>query len=267
MYNTYKASADVDVITTGVEVPGMGTIPVNSFVLRAGQPVLVDTGTVVETDEFMKVLSSVIDPGELEWIWLTHTDFDHIGSLHRLLADNPRLRVITSFLGVGIMGLSAPLPLDRVYLINPGQSIDVGDRTLTAVKPPTFDNPVTTGFRDDKSGVLFSADCFGAVLPSVPERAADIDAAELRQGQLTWATVDSPWLHAIDPAALGRQLEGIRAMAPSTILSSHLPPADGAMIDVLLATVAAAPSAPAFVGPDQAALEMILAEMAGGQPG
>ena len=266
MISTYKANADVDVITSGVEVPGMGTIPVNAFVLRSEQPVLVDTGTVVEADEFMKVLSSVIDPGAIEWIWLTHTDFDHIGSLHRLLAENPRLRVVTSFLGVGIMGLSAPLPLDRVYLVNAGQSLDVGDRTLTAFKPPTFDNPVTTGFRDDESGAVFSADCFGAVLPSVPERAADIDADELRQGQLTWATVDSPWLHNIDPAALGRGLEGIRAMAPSVILSSHLPPADGAMTDLLLSTVAAAPSAPPFVGPDQAALEMILAEMAGGQP-
>ena len=33
--------------------------------------------------------ASVIDPGELRWIWLTHTDFDHIGSLATLLDANP----------------------------------------------------------------------------------------------------------------------------------------------------------------------------------
>jgi hypothetical protein len=45
---------------------------------------------------------------------------------------------------VGIMSLS--VPLDRVHLVNPGQQLTVGDRTLTAVKPPVFDNPATTGF-------------------------------------------------------------------------------------------------------------------------
>ena len=34
-------------------------------------------------------LRSMIDVADLRWIWLTHTDFDHIGLLHRLLAENP----------------------------------------------------------------------------------------------------------------------------------------------------------------------------------
>ena len=48
--------------------------------------------------------------------------------------------------------------------------ITVGDRTLSAVKPPAFDNPSTTGFYDDKSGVFFSSDCFGALLSEVPQK-------------------------------------------------------------------------------------------------
>ena len=160
-------------------------MPINAFVLHGSEPVLVDTGTVVESDEFMAALRSVIDPADLQWIWLTHTDFDHIGTLHQLLAENPKLRVITTFLGVGIMSLSAPLPMDRVYLVNPGQKITVGDRTLTAVKPPVFDNPSTTGFLDDKSGAFFSSDCFGALLQEVPQNAADLSADDLRDGQIT----------------------------------------------------------------------------------
>src|SRR5262249_2719720 len=154
---------------------------INAFVLHGSQPVLVDTGTVAAGDEFMTTLASVIDPSALRWIWLTHTDFDHIGSLATLLDANPELRVITSFLGVGIMGLSStPLPMDRVHLVNPGQSVTVGDRRLTAVKPPVFDNPITTGFVDDCTGILFSSDCFGALLPEVPQDAADL-GAELLQ--------------------------------------------------------------------------------------
>src|SRR6202035_892669 len=200
MISTFKASPDVDVLTSTFPIPGFGLIPLNAFVLDGSEPVLVDTGAVVESDEFMATLKSVIDPADLKWIWLTHTDFDHIGTLHQLLAENPQIRVITTFLGVGIMTTSAPLPMDRVRLVNPGQTITVGDRTLTAIKPPVFDNPSTTGFRDEESGTFFSSDCFGALLQAVPQRADDLTDEELREGQVFWAAVDSPWLHKVDPA-------------------------------------------------------------------
>jgi flavorubredoxin len=216
---------------------------------------------VIESGEFLPALRSVIDPADLKWIWLTHTDLDHIGSLHRLLAENPGIRVITTFLGVGIMSLSNPLPMDRVYLVNPGQKITVGDRTLTAFKPPAFDNPSTTGFYDDKSGVLFSSDCFGALLSEVPQNAADLSEKDLREGQLFWAVLDAPWLHKVDRDAFAKELDGIRRMAPKMVLSSHLPAASGNMTERLLASLAAAPAARPFVGPDQAALEQMLKQM------
>jgi flavorubredoxin len=262
--STYEATAGIDVITSSFPIPGMGFVPINAFVLHGSEPVLIDTGSVVESDEFMTALRSVIDPADLRWLWLTHTDFDHIGSLPRLLDENPQLRVITTFLGVGIMGLAAaPLPMDRVRLVNPGQTITTGDRTLTAVKPPTFDNPVTTGFHDDRSGALVSADCFGALLAAVPENAADLSEDELHQGQVLWATIDSPWLHRIDRAALARDLDAIRTMDPTMILSSHMPAAGRAMTERMLGSVAAVPSAEPFVGPDQAALEQMLTQMTG----
>ena len=89
MITTYKAAPDIDVLTSSFPVPGFGLIPINAFVLHAAEPVLIDTGAVVESEDFMTALRSVIDPADLRWIWLTHTDFDHIGSLHRLLAENP----------------------------------------------------------------------------------------------------------------------------------------------------------------------------------
>jgi flavorubredoxin len=258
MVNAYTAAPDVEVLTSSFPIPGYGLVPINAFVIKGSEPVLVDTGAVVDSAEFTTALRSVIDPADLKWIWLTHTDFDHIGSLHQLLAKNPRIRVITTYLGVGIMSLSAPLPMDRVHLVNPGQTITVGNRTLTAVKPPVFDNPCTTGFYDDKSGAFFSADCFGALLSAVPQNAADLSEKELREGQVLWATVDSPWLRKVDGGAFARELDGIRRMAPKMVLSSHLPAARGDMTERLLASLAAAPAAQPFVGPDQAALEQML---------
>jgi flavorubredoxin len=258
MVHSYKAAPDIEVLTSNFPIPGYGLVPINAFVIKGAEPVLVDTGSVVESQEFMAALRSVINPTDLKWLWLTHTDFDHIGSLHQLLAESPQLLVITTFLGVGIMSLSAPLPMDRICLVNPGQKITVGDRTLTAIKPPAFDNPCTTGFYDDKSGVFFSADCFGALLSEVPQNASDLSEQVLREGQVLWATVDSPWLHKVDSGAFAKELDGIRKMEPKMVLSSHLPAVPGDMTERLLASLAAAPTAQPFVGPDQAALEQML---------
>jgi hypothetical protein len=52
-------------------------------------------------------------------------------------------------------------------------------------------------------------------------------------------------------------------MDPKMILSSHLPVAPGHMTERLLASLATACTAQPFVGPNQAALEQMLAQMTG----
>lgn len=262
MTDVFTATPGVDVITTTAAIPALGSLAINAFVLHGDEPLLVDTGTVAGSADFMSALTSIINPADLRWIWLTHTDFDHIGSLATLLEANPQLKVITTFLGVGIMGLSStPLPMDRVHLVNPGQSVAVGDRRLTAVKPPVYDNPITVGFVDDRSGILFSSDCFGALLPEIPQSAADLDSDQLQAGQVRWATIDSSWVHDVDRGAFAHALDRWRAIAPTMVCSSHLPPAPGAMLDLLVDSLALTPDAERFVGPDQAALAMMLAGM------
>ena len=267
----HNVAHDIDVVTSYFPIPGFGMLPVNAFVLKGTEPMLVDTGLGLDhegepaSEAFMAALWSVIDPEDLKWVWLTHTDLDHTGSLRRVLEEAPQARVITTFLGVGKMMLQDPLPLDRVYLLNPGESLEVGNRTITAFKPPCFDAPETTGFIDHTSGALFSSDCFGALLESPAETAADIGAAQLREGQILWTTIDSPWLHNIDSRVFISSLEAIRDLAPDVIFSSHLPVARG-MNDQLLDALAESPGADPFVGPDQAALQQMLAQMTGDEP-
>jgi flavorubredoxin len=160
------------------------------------------------------------------------------------------------------MSLSAPLPLDRVHVLNPGEKLTVGDRALHAVRPPTFDNPATTGFYDDQSRVFFSSDCFGALLLNPTRNAADLSEKDLREGQIFWTTLDSPWLHKAEMGALAKELNLIREMEPKMILSSHLPVASGDMTERLLGTLADARSARPFAPPDQEALQRMLSATA-----
>lgn len=262
--NSYRAHPDVSVLNDCLEMPGLGFLPVNAFVLHAAQPVVVDTGLGLADRDFVAGLAEVIDPADVRWIWLTHPDRDHTGGLFALLDAAPRARVVTTFLGVGIMSTERPLPMDRVYLLNPGQSLDVGDRTLTGFRPPLFDNPATVGILDRRSGVCFSSDCFGAPMPSAElASAATVGAAspdDVRTAQLLWASVDSPWVHTVNTERYGAALEELHRFNPCWVFSSHLPPGEGNAA-ALLANISAAPDAGPFVGPDQAALQAMLREL------
>ena len=261
--HTYHTHYDVSVVSDHLEVPGLGFLPVNAFVLHAAQPVVVDTGLGLPDRDFVAAVAEVIDPADVRWIWLTHPDRDHTGGLFALLDAAPKARVVTTFLGVGIMSCEHPLPLDRVYLLNPGQSLDAGDRRLAGFRPPLFDNPATVGILDTSTGVCLSSDCFGAPLPTaelaVAPDASAVSPAELRAGQLLWATVDSPWVHTVDPAKYAASFQTVREFGPSVVLSTHLPPVKG-NVHGLFRTMLGAPQADVFTGPDQAALEAVLRE-------
>jgi flavorubredoxin len=262
MYEPYQVASDIEVVPSYFPIPGFGILPVNAFVLKSAEPVLVDAGLVPLSDEFMEKLSSVIDPVDLRWLWLTHADQDHVGSLHRILEMAPKLRVITTFIAVGRMSLFKPLPIDRIYFLNPRQSVSLGDRTITAIKPPSYDAAETTGFYDPKAEAFFCSDCFGALMSEPLESAAAIGTENLRDGMVTWATVDAPWLHIVDRTLFDKNLNSIRELSPKLILSAHLPAAFE-MTGELLDNLGTVPTAQPFVGPDQKALEAMLKTMTG----
>ena len=254
-------TGQVTALQDSQEIPGLGVLPVNAFFLHSAEPMLVDTGLPGSRDAVIEAVGELVDPADLRWIWLSHPDRDHTGALYELLEVAPNARVVTTFLGVGILSIDRPLPMDRVYLLNPGQSLDLGDRSITAFRPPLFDNPATTGFVDNLTGTVFSSDCFGAPVASAElAGAADVDevpTGELADGQRLWGHVDSPWVAGVDRAAFTRSLEPLRALDPPLLLSSHLPPATGRATEFLDRLVTLPDAAP-FVGPDQAALEEML---------
>ncbi len=248
----------ISALPSYVPVPGLGLLPVNAYALKSAAPVLIDAGLHADRVAFMEALGGIINPRDLRWIWLTHVDQDHVGSLRCLLDAAPRAKVVTNFLGAGKLGLVTPIPPERLYLLNPGQSLDVGDRRLTAITPPVYDAPETMGAYDEKTGAFFSSDCFGAVLEQKAEDAGAIAAEALQEGQRLWTTIDAPWLKDTSESWLAGAVNGMRRLAPTAILSSHLPPAFG-MQERCLETLTAARNGPPFAGPDQAAFAALLA--------
>jgi len=251
-----RVGPDTDLFSTHATLPGLGVLPINAYLIHSHEPVLVDTGIGALQDDFVAALAERIDPADLRWIWLTHADPDHLGALHAVLAMAPKARIVTNYLGVGKLGL-LQVPPERTWMINPGQILDVGDRGLQALRPPVYDAPETMALFDNRTGHLFSSDCFGAVLAEPALAAADVAAAELREGMGLWASIDSPWLAQVERAALAAACLPLQDLRPSRVLSSHLPPATN-LDPFLYAAIDSARLRSPFIGADQQAFEQAM---------
>jgi flavorubredoxin len=110
MDKPYQAMPDIEVLPAHFPVPGAGFLPVNAFVIKAKEPVLVDTGMGIDSEEFMKALKSVIDPRDLKWVWLTHDDADHTGNIQKVLEAAPNARLAAYSLAVLRMSTAWSVP-------------------------------------------------------------------------------------------------------------------------------------------------------------
>jgi hypothetical protein len=205
-------------------IPNMGVLPMNAFLVRGEQPILIDTGSGPLAAEFVDSLSNLIDLEDLRWLWLTHTDPDHVGAVELVLEAAPKAQVVTTFLGAAKLGLHRPLPEDRTHLINPGERLDLGDRELVALRPPVFDAPETIAAFDSSSRAFFAADCFGTLMSKPAATAEDIDDDALRDGLGIWAGIDTPWFEYASRDRLAEAVQNLWRLQPSAVLSGHLPP-------------------------------------------
>jgi glyoxylase-like metal-dependent hydrolase (beta-lactamase superfamily II) len=215
------------VLPSWFPVPDMGALPINAFLLKGPEPLLVDTGLGALGEDFVTELSREIDLEDLRWIWLSHTDADHIGNLNRVLEMAPKAKVVSNFLGAGKMGMMGAYDLSRVHILAPDEVFEVGGRRLHQVKPPYYDAPETMGFFDETDRVLFAADAFGALLPGSAADIAEFSDDTLRDGLVGWSSIDAPWLAQMDQAALGRMIADLERMQPDHVFSGHLPLARG----------------------------------------
>jgi glyoxylase-like metal-dependent hydrolase (beta-lactamase superfamily II) len=257
----YQAGSDVHVLPSLLPLPGVGFLPINAFVLMAEEPVLVDTGLGMDSDDFVDALASIVSADDLRWLWLTHDDTDHTGSIQRVLQAAPHAKLVTHGMSALRMSTWWQVPLDRVHAIRPGDRLPVGDRTLRAVAPPLFDNPMSTGFVDEATGALFSVDSFGGFVPEPTQNAAEVPEEALAGGMAAWACSDSPWVHLTDKERFAEVIEGVRRLQPTSIFSSHLPAAPGTSLERFLGILSTLPDAEPVVGPSSDEFAQLLAAM------
>jgi flavorubredoxin len=259
MHDTALVAPDTFVLPATLPVPGRGVQYVNPLLIRGAEPLLVDTGAAVLSDEYFTALESLIDLDDVRWIFVSHDDRDHTGGLLGLLEMCPSARVLTSFQAVNRITKETPLPLERIEFAEIGDSVSIGDRCLHLVRPPLYDSPSTRGFWDDRTGLYYAADAFGAVTPQYYELVDDAPQADYVDGFYWLNRANTPWLELADTTKMQMVVNRVRAIDPSVIASAHGPVAVGSPVGWLLDLLLTIPTEPVtFPSKDDLAAEQAL---------
>lgn len=198
---------------------------INSMVILAEEPVIVDTGAPLFREHWLDAVTSVVDPADVRWIFLSHDDGDHIGNLTEILALAPNATVVTNFFSNERVRADRPgeMPIDRQVWLDAGSSLDVGDRKLHLFRPPIFDGPTTRGLYDERTGAMWAVDSFAALTTGAIYDAVDLPP-DLYDGSFElFNSLVSPWHQWLDPTVYGSHVDLIEAMAPTAIASAHGP--------------------------------------------
>jgi flavorubredoxin len=234
----------------------------NSMVILAEQPVIVDTGAPLFRDEWLEKITSLVDPADVAWVFISHDDGDHIGNLAHLLEAAPNARVITNFFSNERVYADRPgeMPLERQMWLDPGASLDVGDRKLHLFRPPIFDGPTTRGLFDDRTGAMWAVDSFAALTTGAVYDVADLPSDLYGDSFALFNSLVSPWHQWLDPATYHRHVDAIEAIAPTTIASAHGPVLTGTAIADAFERVRAMAGQPIVQPPGQETLDHLIAQ-------
>jgi flavorubredoxin len=232
----------------------------NSMVITGSEPMIVDTGTIANRTQWLDDVFGIVEPRDVRWVFLSHDDVDHTGNLAEVLDACPNATLVSSWAITERHTNAFDFPLQRCRWVNDGESFDIGDRTLLAVRPPVYDSPATRGLFDKSTGVYWGVDAFACPMPGeVISNTADLDMEFWGGGMAMFVlNVLSPWLGLVDPQRYAAVVDGVQALGMNTIATAHSPLITDATIDKAFQLLRDLPSVPVPPLPDQAILDAIL---------
>ena len=235
----------------------------NSMVIRGSEPMIVDTGTIANRKQWLEDVFALVEPEDVKWIFLSHDDVDHTGNLDETASACPNAKIVCSWAMVERHTNCFNFPLDRCRWVTDGETLDIGDRTITALRPPVYDSPTTRGLFDPSTGVYWAVDSFATPLPDPQMAVADLDDEFWQFGMALFALgAVSPWLSLVDEAKYGQYVDGVQNLDITTIAACHSPVIEGDYIEKAFARVRQLPGLPPMELPDQSVLDQIIAATA-----
>ncbi|MGA9276934.1 MBL fold metallo-hydrolase [Ilumatobacter sp.] len=236
-----------------------GAVHMNSMLIRGAEPIVVDTGTPLNRARYLDDLFGLVDPGDVRWVFLSHDDIDHYGNVHEVMDACPNATLVASWFlcdRIGVDRLDVP-PM-RWRWLNDGETLDVGDRTVAAIRPPLYDSPTTRGLFDPKTGVYWASDCYASPVLGPTAFVDELDPDAWAEGFQTFQAWNSPWVSMVDPQRFHEACAVIERLAPTTIASCHGPTVGPSQIDRACEMLRRVPTTPVPPQPNQLVLDEIV---------
>jgi flavorubredoxin len=231
----------------------------NSMVILGAQPMIVDTGTPANREQWLKDVFSLVEPTDVRWVFLSHDDVDHTGNLDEVMTACPNARLVCNWAMIERHTNCFEFPLSRCRWIADGETLDIGDRQLAALRPPVYDSPTTRGLFDPTTGVYWAVDTFATPLPDPQIELADLDADFWHDGLALFALgAVSPWLSLVDEGKYGSYVDRVQSLDITTVASCHSPVIEGTLIERAFAHVRQLPALDPPALPDQSVLDQII---------
>lgn len=132
----------------------------NSYLILDKKITLVDTVKHYLFDEMLARIKEIVDPAKIDYIISNHVEMDHSGSIPKTLKHAKNAQVVTSTRGE--IGLKRHYKNDYKYkVVNSGDSLEIGKRTLNFVHIPMVHWPDSMVTYIPEEKLLLSNDAFG----------------------------------------------------------------------------------------------------------
>jgi flavorubredoxin len=134
----------------------------NSFLIKGRDKIaIIDTVKGNRAEEFLAKVKKLVNPADVDYFIINHTEPDHSGSLAFMLEHCPKAQVISTQAAKSFLGnlIHTPFPC---HVVKDGEIIDLGGKHLRFIIAPFLHWPDTMFTLLVEEGVLFTCDAFGA---------------------------------------------------------------------------------------------------------
>lgn len=134
----------------------------NAYLVRGSEKtVLIDAVDPAKSD---KLLAHLNDVSKLDFLIIQHVEQDHSGSAPLILEKYPDIQIISSPKAKPMIVDHLGISEDKITVVEDGETLSLGDRTLTFIHAPWVHWPETMLTYLNEQRVLFTCDLFGSHL-------------------------------------------------------------------------------------------------------
>jgi flavorubredoxin len=187
----------------------------NAYLIRGrDKTVLVDS---VDPTKAGELLAQLRDVPRVDYVIAHHAEQDHSGSIPLVLERYPEARVIATPKGVEMLIDHLLIPAERFQAVADGETLSLGDKTLTFVHTPWVHWPETMVTYLAEERILFTCDFFGSHLATSDLYVTD-EGQVYEAAKRYYAEIMMPFRRIIQ-----RNLDKVQDYAIDLIAPSHGP--------------------------------------------